>query len=223
MTSAPADWVRWLILILISVIIAVAGQPVSSAAAASIVCAMAGAVSRRDNWRLVMLPPSDDARRAGIRRRLQRLAGASSPGHDSAGGSQPDRPAPARPLSRRLPSSLPASKRSPDMKLPRPPRSPAPETAEPASANPGAPVLQVLIFSNTDLSEQEFNAQRGKIRRVANYDSHTRSWHNQIPLDHPEWAAEMLSTLFEAARVHGTTIQVQAQPAGQGSPSRQAT
>jgi len=109
------------------------------------------------------------------------------------------------------------------MKLPRPPRSPTPETAEPASANPGAPVLQVLIFSNTDLSEQEFNAQRGKIRRVANYDSHTRSWHNQIPLDHPEWAAEMLSTLFEAARVHGTTIQVQAQPAGQGSPSRQAT
>jgi hypothetical protein len=223
MTSAPADWVRWLILILISVIIAVAGQPVSSAAAASIVCAMAGAASRRDNWRLVMLPPSDDARRAGIRRRLQRLSGAWSPGHDSAGGPQPDRPAPARPLSRRLPSSLPASKRSPDMKLPRPPRSPAPETAEPASANPGAPVLQVLIFSNTDLSEQEFNAQRGKIRRVANYDSRTRSWHNQIPLDHPEWAAEMLSTLFEAARVHGTTIQVQAQPAGQGSPSRQAT
>lgn len=45
----------------------------------------------------------------------------------------------------------------------------------------------------------------------------------QIPLDHPEWAAEMFSTLFEAARVHGTTIQVQAQPAGQGSPSRQAS
>jgi hypothetical protein len=227
MTSAPADWVRWLILILISVIIAVAGQPVSSAAAASIVCAMAGAASRRprghDNWRLVMLPPSDDARRARISRRLQRLADVWSPGHDSAGGPQPDRPAPARPLSRRLPSSLPASKRSPDMKLPRHPRSPAPETAKPASASPGAPVLQVLIFSNTDLSEQEFNAQRGKIRRVANYDSHTRSWHNQIPLDRPEWAAEILSTLFEAARVHGTTIQVQAQPVCQGSPSRQAT
>jgi hypothetical protein len=108
------------------------------------------------------------------------------------------------------------------MKLPRPRRSRAPETAEPASASPRAPVLQVLIFSNTDLPEQEFNAQRGKIRRVANYDSHTRSWHNQIPLDHPEWAADMLSTLFEAARVHGTTIQVQAQPADQGSPSRQA-
>ena len=70
MTSAPADWTRWLILVLISVIIAVAGQPVPSAAAASIACAMAGAASRRprghDNWRLVMLPPSDDARRTGI-------------------------------------------------------------------------------------------------------------------------------------------------------------
>ena len=76
--------------------------------------------------------------------------------------------------------------------------------------------------ARTDLPEQEFNAQRGKIRRVAYYDSPTRSWHNQISLDRPEWAAEMLSTLFEAARVHGTTIQVQAQPAGQGSPSGQA-
>jgi len=108
------------------------------------------------------------------------------------------------------------------MKLPRRQRKCAPETAEPASASPGAPVLQVLILSNTDLPEQEFNAQREKIRRVASYDSHTRSWHNQIPLDHPERAAKMLSTLFEAARVHGTTIQMQAQPAGQGSPSRQA-
>jgi hypothetical protein len=107
------------------------------------------------------------------------------------------------------------------MKLPRR-RKRAPQTAEPASASPGAPVLQVLIFSNTDLPAQEFNAQREKIRRVAYYDSHTRSWHSQISLDRPEWAAEMLSTLFEAARVHGTTIQMQAQPARQGSPSGQA-
>jgi hypothetical protein len=46
-----------------------------------------------------------------------------------------------------------------------------------------------------------------------------RSWHNQIPLDRPERAAEMLSTLFEAARVHGTTIQVHAQPPGKDSPA----
>jgi hypothetical protein len=127
MTSVPVDWTRWLTLVLISVIITVAGQPVPSVAAASIACAMAGAASRRprghDNWRLVMLPPSDGARRAGISRRPQRLADAWSPEHDSAGedrlGSPAERtglsvpvpifpdpevpsligPAPARPLS----------------------------------------------------------------------------------------------------------------------------
>ena len=108
------------------------------------------------------------------------------------------------------------------MKLPRRRRKPASETAEPASASPATPVLQVLIFSNTDLPEQEFNSQREKIRRVASYDSVTRSWYSQIPLDRSEWAAEMLSALFEAARAHGTTVQVQAQPAGEGSPSGQA-
>ena len=53
------------------------------------------------------------------------------------------------------------------------------------------------------------------------YDSDTRSWYSQIPLDRPKWAAEMRSTLFEAARVHGTTIQARVQPAGESSPSRQ--
>ncbi len=108
------------------------------------------------------------------------------------------------------------------MKLPRRRIKPAPETAEPASTSPAAPVLQVRIFSNTDLPEREFNAQREKIRRFADYDSATRSWHGQITLDRPEWAAEMLSALFEAARVHGTTVWVQAQPAGEGSPPGQA-
>jgi hypothetical protein len=107
------------------------------------------------------------------------------------------------------------------MKLPRRRRKPAPETAEQASAAPAAPVLRLLIYSNTDLPEQEFNAQREKIRRVADYDNTTRSWHNQIPFDRPEWAAEMLSTLFEAARVHGTAIQVRAEPASESSPSGQ--
>jgi hypothetical protein len=32
----------------------------------------------------------------------------------------------------------------------------------------------------------------------------------------------MLEALFEAARVYGTTVQVQAQPAGDSSPSGQA-
>jgi hypothetical protein len=104
------------------------------------------------------------------------------------------------------------------MKLPRRRAKPAPRTEEPASAAPAAPVLQLVIFSNTELPEQDFDAQRDKLRRVASYDSTARSWHNQVPLDRPEWAAEMLSVLFVAARVHGTTILVQALPAGEGSP-----
>src|SRR6266700_935575 len=108
------------------------------------------------------------------------------------------------------------------MKLPRLRRKTAPETAEPASASPAAPELQVLIFSNTGLPEQEFNAQTEKIRRFASYDRGTRSWYTWIPLDRPERAAEMLTALFEAARVHGTTIQVQAQSPGESSPPGQA-
>jgi hypothetical protein len=108
------------------------------------------------------------------------------------------------------------------MKLPRRRRKHAAETAESASASPDAPVLQVLIFSNTGLPEQEFEAQRQKIRRVAHYDNALQRWHSQIPLDRPEWAAEMLSALFEAARVHGTTIQVQVQRTEEGSSVRQA-
>jgi hypothetical protein len=62
------------------------------------------------------------------------------------------------------------------MKLPRLRRKPAPETAEPASTGPAAPVLQVVIYSNTDLPEQEFRAQTEKLRRVTSYDNATRSW-----------------------------------------------
>ena len=75
------------------------------------------------------------------------------------------------------------------MKLPRLRRKPAPETAEPASVGPAAPVLQVVIYSNTDTPEHEFMAQTEKLRRVASYDNATRSWYSQIPFDRPEWAA----------------------------------
>ncbi len=44
------------------------------------------------------------------------------------------------------------------MKLPLRRRKPAPEAAEPPRASPATPVLQVLIFSNTSLPEQEFSA-----------------------------------------------------------------
>jgi hypothetical protein len=107
------------------------------------------------------------------------------------------------------------------MKLPRLRRKPAPETAEPAGVGPAAPVLQVVIYSNTDLPEHEFMAQTEKLRRVASFDNATRSWHGQIPFDRPEWAAEMLTALFDVARLHGTDIRVQTPPASEDSPSGQ--
>jgi len=80
----------------------------------------------------------------------------------------------------------------------------------------------VLIYSNTSLPEQEFSAQTHKLGRVASYDGDTRSWYAWLPLDHPERAAKVLTALYEAARVHGTAIQVHAYQAGEGSPSGQA-
>ena len=65
---------------------------------------------------------------------------------------------------------------------------------------------------HTDLPEQQFRAQTEKLRRVASYDNATRSWYGQIPFDRPEWAAEMLTTLFDVARLHGTDIRVQTPP-----------
>jgi hypothetical protein len=58
----------------------------------------------------------------------------------------------------------------------------------------------VLIFSNTNLPEQEFSAQKEKVGRVASYDRDTRSWYTWIPLDRAERAAEMLTTLFETVQ-----------------------
>jgi hypothetical protein len=110
------------------------------------------------------------------------------------------------------------------MKLPRLRRKPAPEPAEPAgSERAGAPVLQVLIYTSTGLSEQEFSAQTEKLRRIASYDGDTRSWYAWIHLGRPGPAAEMLTALFEAARVHGTTVTVRAWPAAESSQPGQAS
>jgi hypothetical protein len=112
------------------------------------------------------------------------------------------------------------------MKLPRLRRraapkttEPVPEPAEPASVNPAtAPAFQVLAYSRTGLPDEEFSAQTGALRRVLSYDGDTRSWYAWLPLDQPEQAAEVFTALFEAARVHGTTVQVQAQPGDASSP-----
>lgn len=110
------------------------------------------------------------------------------------------------------------------MKLPRLHRraapestDPVPEPAEPASASSAAPAFQVLAYSKTGLPDQEFSAQTEALRRILSYDGDTRSWYAWLPFDHPERAAKVLTALFEAARVHGTAVQVRAQPAAGGS------
>jgi hypothetical protein len=115
------------------------------------------------------------------------------------------------------------------MKLPRLRRRTAPGTTEPAlgpaelaSAGPAAArALQVLAYSRTGLPDEEFSAQTEALRRILSYDGDTRSWYAWLPLDHPERAAEVLTALFEAARVHGTTVQVRAQAAADDGRSEQ--
>ena len=109
------------------------------------------------------------------------------------------------------------------MRLPRLRRKPVSEPAEPATPAPApAPVLQMLIYSGSGLPEPEFSAQTEKLRRVASFDDATRSWYAWIHLDRPESGAEVLTVLFEAARVHGTTVTVRPWHAGQGSQPGQA-
>jgi hypothetical protein len=79
----------------------------------------------------------------------------------------------------------------------------------------------VTAYSRSGLPDEEFSAQTATLRRILSYDGDTRSWYGRLPLDHPERAAEVLTALFEAARVHGTRIQVQAKPAAGNDSSGQ--
>jgi hypothetical protein len=79
----------------------------------------------------------------------------------------------------------------------------------------------VLAYSRTSLSDEEFSAQTEALRRILSYDGDTRSWYAWLPLNQPERAAEVLTALFAAVRVHGTTVQVRVQPAADDGRSGQ--
>ena len=106
------------------------------------------------------------------------------------------------------------------MKLPRLRRRPAPDPTEPTSgpteptnSSPVAiPVFEVVAYSRTGLPDEEFSAQTETLRRILSYDGDTRSWYAWLPLDQPEQTAKVLTAMLEAARVHGTTVQVRAHP-----------
>lgn len=106
------------------------------------------------------------------------------------------------------------------MKLPRLRRRPAPDptgpisgSGEPTKSSPAVvPAFHVLAYSRTGLPDEEFGAQTETLRRILSYDGDTRSWYAWLPLDQPERAAKVLTAMLEAARVHGTTVQVRAHP-----------
>lgn len=100
-------------------------------------------------------------------------------------------------------------------------RRPAPRSADPPPASPAAPALEVLAYAKSGLPEEEFSAQTEALRRILAFDGDTRSWYAWLPLDDPGRAAEVLNGLFEAARAHGTAVQVRAQPPAEGSPAGQ--
>jgi hypothetical protein len=94
---------------------------------------------------------------------------------------------------------------------------PVPEPTESAAAGPTVPpALLLTAYSKSGLPDEEFSAQTATLRRILSYDGDTRSWYGRLPLDHPERAAEVLTALFEAARVHGTRVQVEVKPAAGG-------
>jgi len=97
---------------------------------------------------------------------------------------------------------------------------PDPEPTESAAAGPTVPPpLLLTAHSKSGLPDEEFSAQTATLRRILSYDGDTRSWYGRLPLDHPERAAEVLTALFEAARVHGTWVQVEVKPAAGGDSS----
>ena len=116
------------------------------------------------------------------------------------------------------------------MKLPLLRRRPTPQPTEPTSepdepmnSSPAAaPAFEVLAYSRTGLPDKEFSAQTETLRRILSYDGDTRSWYAWLPLDQPDRAAKVITDLFEAARVHGTTVQVRAHPAAEDKSPGQA-
>jgi hypothetical protein len=118
---------------------------------------------------------------------------------------------------------LPRFRRRPTPEATPPPEvtEPEPGPAEAVAASPAAaPDLYVTAYSRTGLPDEQCSAQTAILRRVLSYDGDTRSWYRSLPLDHPEQGADVLTALFEATRVHGTTVRIQAH-ATENSPSEQ--
>jgi hypothetical protein len=72
----------------------------------------------------------------------------------------------------------------------------------------------VTAWSNRDLKSAEFERQVATIKPVMNWDQGAWAWRNRLSSSHAEHATDVINTLFEAARLYGTTVTVQVVPEG---------
>jgi hypothetical protein len=71
----------------------------------------------------------------------------------------------------------------------------------------------MTAWSNRDLKPAEFERQVAMIKPVMAWDPTAWAWRARLSSSRAERVAEVINTLFEAARVYGTTVTVAVVPA----------
>ncbi|TDD33870.1 hypothetical protein E1286_41580 [Nonomuraea terrae] len=77
----------------------------------------------------------------------------------------------------------------------------------------------VTADSKRELKQAEFDRQVDLLRPLMNWDPARRSWQVRLSGAHPEHVSSVLTTLFEAPRLYGTTVTVRPAPAVPTTPA----
>ncbi|MFI6927779.1 hypothetical protein ACIBIZ_48160 [Nonomuraea spiralis] len=73
--------------------------------------------------------------------------------------------------------------------------------------------LLVTADSKRELKQAEFDRQVDLLRPLMNWDPARWSWQVRLSSAHPEHVSSVLTALFEAACLYGTTVTVRPAPA----------
>ncbi|WP_146607833.1 hypothetical protein [Spongiactinospora gelatinilytica] len=79
--------------------------------------------------------------------------------------------------------------------------------------------LLVTADSNRELKQAEFDRQVDLLRPLMNWDPAHWRWQVRLSGAHPEHVSSVLTTLFEAARLYGTTVTVCPAPTAPATPA----
>ncbi|MFI6395526.1 hypothetical protein [Nonomuraea sp. NPDC050540] len=82
-------------------------------------------------------------------------------------------------------------------------------------------IHDIVLFAaaNRDLPPGQFERQVALIKTVMTYDPGTYSWHSRLRADVvAEHAGHVITTMFEAARLYGTTVTASVEPAEPAEP-----